>query len=132
MMAIPTLVIALLLILTGLGGYFLGHPDASGETHHATALIPAAIGVVLAILGALAFNDKLRKHVMHVAAMVGVIGALGDGVQLVRTINNTAAAADIRQLKLVSMSVTLALLVLFVALCVRSFIQARKNRQLGQ
>lgn len=131
-MAIPTLVIGFFLILTGLSGYFLGHPDATGQAHHPTALIPAAIGAVLAILGALAFNDKLRKHVMHFAAMVGLLGAIGDGMQLLKTINNTTDSAEMRQMKLVSMSVTLVLCVIFVVLCIRSFIQARKNRLAGQ
>ncbi len=131
MMALPTLVIAFLLILTGLAGYFLGHPDEAGA-HHPTALIPAYVGIVLAILGALAFKENLRKHVMHFAAMVGLLAAIGDGVQLVRTILNTSDRPEVRQLKLESMSATLILCVVFLVLCIRSFINARKNRTLGQ
>ncbi len=132
MMAKPTLFIALLLILTGVGGYLLGHPDV-GATHVSyTALIPAAVGVVLGLLGALSLNDGMRKHVMHAAAMVGLLAAGGDGFQLLKTINNTTTAPDVRELKIVSMSVTLVLCVVFLVLCVRSFIQARRNRKLGQ
>jgi hypothetical protein len=132
MMAIPTLVISVLLILVGVGGYLLGHPDP--VTHHVgpTALIPAAVGVVLGILGAISFCDKARKHAMHVAAMVGLLAGLGDAVQLVKTILNTTTAPEVRQLKLISMSLTLVLCVVFLVLCIRSFIQARKNRLAGK
>ncbi len=129
-MALPTIIIGILLIVVGCYGYFTGHPDAAGVVSK-TALIPAWVGLTLVILGAAAFCEKCRKHVMHLAAMVGLLAAVGDGFQLIKTINNSTAAADVRQLKIISMSATLVLCVIFVALCVRSFIQARKNRQAG-
>jgi hypothetical protein len=131
MMAIPTLVISLLLILVGFGGYLLGHPDPITGQVGPTALIPAAVGVVLGILGAISVREKARKHAMHAAAMVGLLAAIGDAVQLVRTIFNTTTAPAVRQLKLLSMSATLILCLVFLALCIRSFIQARKNRLAG-
>jgi hypothetical protein len=93
MMAFPTLVISFLLILVGVGGYLLGHPDP--VTHHVgpTALIPAAVGVVLGVLGAISFCDKARKHAMHVAAMVGLLAGLGDAVQLVQHHDGPGGAA---------------------------------------
>jgi len=132
MMAVPTLIISVLLILVGAGGYLLGHPDAATGHVSPTALIPAAVGVVLGVCGALALNDKIRKHAMHAAAMVGLLAAGGDAVQLVKAIGNTAAAPEVRQLKIVSMSATLILCVVFLVLCIRSFIQARKNRLAGK
>lgn len=131
MMAIPTLVISFLLILVGVGGYLMGHPDPTTGHVGPTALIPAAVGVVLGVLGAVSFREKARKHAMHAAAMVGLLAAIGDAVQLVRTIFNTTSAPAVRQLKLLSMSATLVLCVVFLVLCIRSFIQARKNRQAG-
>jgi len=131
-MALPTLFFAFLLILTGVGGYLLGHPEA-GATHVSyTALIPAWIGLALGILGAIALNEKARKHAMHVAAMVGLLAILGDGFQLIKTIGNTQTAADVRSLKLMSMSLTLIWCTLFMWLCVKSFIKARRNRTLGK
>jgi hypothetical protein len=132
MMAIPTLVISLLLILTGVGGYFLGHPAPGATAVSPTALIPAWVGLTLGILGAISFNEKVRKHVMHLAAMVGLLAAIGDAMQLIKTINNTTTPADIRQMKIISMSITLVLCVVFLVLCIRSFINARKNRARGQ
>ena len=130
MMAIPTIIIGALLIAVGLYGHFTGHPDANGNISP-TALIPAWIGLALCMLGAIAFNEKARKHVMHLAAMVGLLALIGDGVQLVRTLLNTQAEPDVRQLKLVSMSATFVLCAVFLALCIRSFINARKNRTAG-
>ncbi|HTB64128.1 MAG TPA: hypothetical protein VK737_11145 [Opitutales bacterium] len=130
-MAIPTLVIGALLIAVGLYGYFTGHGDAAHPVSP-TALIPAGVGVALCVLGAVSFCDKLRKHAMHLAAMVGLLAMIGDGVQLVRTILNTETAPDVRQLKLISMAATFVLCLVFLVLCIRSFIQARKNRTTGQ
>ncbi len=132
MMAIPTLVIAFLLVLTGIGGFFFGHPDPVTHQVGHTALIPAWVGLSLAMCGVLAFKEKARKHAMHFAAMIALLGALGDGVQLVRTILNPDQVPEIRETKLVSMSVTFVLLVVFLVLCIRSFINARKNRLAGQ
>jgi hypothetical protein len=132
MMAIPTLVIAILLILVGAGGYVMGHPDPGASHVSYTALIPAAVGVVLGLLGAIALCEKARMHAMHAAAMVGLLAAVGDGMQLIKTLGNTTTAPDVRQLKIISMSATLILCVVFLVLCVRSFIQARKNRLAGK
>ena len=132
MMAIPTLIISALLILVGVGGYLMGHPDPATGHVGPTALIPAAVGIVLGVLGAISLCEKARKHAMHAAAMVGLLAAVGDGVQLIKTIGNTTSAPEVRQLKLVSMSLTLVLCVVFLVLCIRSFIQARKNRLAGK
>ena len=40
-----------------------------------TALIPSGVGLVLVVLGAVA-EGRLRKHAMHAAAAVGVLGFL--------------------------------------------------------
>jgi hypothetical protein len=69
---------------------------------------------------------------MHAAAMVGLLAAGGDGFQLLKTINNTTTAPDVKELKTISMSVTLVLCVVFLVLCIRSFIAARRSRKLGQ
>jgi hypothetical protein len=83
-------------------------------------------------LGAIALNEKARKHAMHVAAMVGLLAVGGDGFQLIKTINNTTTAPEVRNLKIMSMGATLVLCVVFMVLCVRSFIQARRNRVAGK
>lgn len=44
-----------------------------------TALIPTYIGAALAICGAIALKPEMRKHAMHAAVILGLIGFLGAG-----------------------------------------------------
>ena len=61
----------LALIAIGVGGYTLP------ETTSPTALIPAGIGGILAVCGLLAFKESRRKHAMHVAMLLAVVGIAG-------------------------------------------------------
>lgn len=49
----------------------------TGDTKSPTALIPTGFGVAFVVLGFLAANEKARKHAMHLAALVALIGFLG-------------------------------------------------------
>ena len=123
-MAWPTIVSGGLLVAVGLLGYTASELQPAPKT----ALIPAALGAILVVCGALAFNEKLRKHVMHLAAMVGLFGVLGGFMPLVRQILNNG---DFNPLKLSAITgeLTIVISAVFVGLCVNSFIQARKARQ---
>ena len=109
-----TLIFAALLIALGCGAFFF---SASR-----TALMPAWPGIVLALLGGLAIRfDGGRRHYMHAAAVVALLGALAP-----------AAALVIRagQMSPLALSVNLGMLVLcstLLALMIRSFITARKS-----
>lgn len=116
-MASTTLVFGVLLTLLGLVGYFL-----SG-TSSFTALIPAIFGLLLLVLGFLARSDAVRKHAMHAAAAVALVGCAGALFSLVRTpIGLRPAMAVFSQAAMV------ALTAIFVALCVKSFKAARRAR----
>ena len=116
-MASTTIIFGLLLVVLGLAGYFL-----SGAVS-VTALIPAFFGVVLLALGFLARAESLRKHAMHAAAAVGLIGLLGALASLLRAPMETRSAmANMSQ---IAMAVLMAL---FVALCIKSFRDARRAR----
>ncbi len=108
-----TIVFAVLLIVLGVGAFAF-----SGTR---TALMPAYPGVLLAILGGLAIAfENARRHFMHVAAVVALLGALAPAAALV------VRVADMSPL---AMSVNVGMLVLCAALLimmVRSFIAARK------
>jgi hypothetical protein len=117
-----TFFVALLLVAVGLGGFV-----ASGA-QHPTALIPAALGALLAVCAALSRNPKLRMHAMHAAvllALLGVLGSLGGAFQLPRYLAGQPVA---RPLAVVAQSVTLVLCLAYVVVAVRSFIQARRTR----
>jgi len=96
-----------------------------------TALLPAFFGAVLAVAGALALKESRRKHAMHAAAAVGLLGFLGSfGMvmkELVRVISDGGPLK--RPVAFGSQLAMAVLCAVFVFLCVRSFIAARKARQ---
>jgi uncharacterized membrane protein HdeD (DUF308 family) len=108
-----TLLFAALLIILGVGAFLF-----SGSR---TALLPAYAGLVLAILGGLALAfESGRRHLMHVAAVVALLGALAP-----------AATLGIRaaQMSPLALTVNIGMLVLcggLLALMVRSFVAARR------
>ena len=69
-MTTTTRYFGLLLIVLGVASYML-----TGRTS-VTALIPAIFGAVLLICSLVALNEPARKHAMHAAVAVGLIGAL--------------------------------------------------------
>jgi hypothetical protein len=111
----------ILLILIGVIGYVYGWMNGSPSP---TALIPAAFGLLLAILGAAArAKESLRMHIMHVAVLIGLIGFLIPAWRVLSNLGNiTLSAAVISQ---IAMSLVC---LIFVLLCVKSFIDARRNR----
>ncbi|MGC2618411.1 MAG: hypothetical protein WA414_05170 [Acidobacteriaceae bacterium] len=123
-MAKITILFGLLLIALGFVGWI-------GTGHvHPTALIPAAFGVVLALLGGMARteNQKKRMMAMHFAVALALIGFAGtaksiwDYLQMERGKAFPYPAA-------VEAKALMAVIMLFYALlCVRSFINARKAR----
>lgn len=123
-MASTALTFGIALVLLGLIGYVATGADSP------TALIPAAFGLVLAVLGFWARNPAKRKTAMHLAAGVGLLGFLGAVRGLVRLPALLSGEEVSRPAAVVSQSMMAGLCLIFVALCVRSFINARRNRGL--
>lgn len=121
-MASVTITFGGLLIALGVGGWV-----ATGQ-ESPTALIPAAFGLLLALLGMLARKESLRKHAMHGAAMVGLLGLLGSARGLMGLPALLSGEAE-RPAAVVSQVLMAVLCALFVWLCVRSFIAVRKARE---
>jgi len=101
---------------------------AMGRTE-TPALHPAGLGIGLILCGALANteNPKRRMLWMHIAVTVGLIGFLITGIRAViqiakgtTTVGNPLAFDERVVIALVCLA--------FVALCVRSFIAARRAR----
>ena len=126
-MAVPTLISAILLIVVGVVGYAGQDPNPETGKVSPTALIPAMVGGALAICGLLAFSAKARKHAMHVAAIVGILGFVGGFMPLQRQLKNTGTIDPMKP-SAVSGELMILICAVFVGLCVNSFIQARKAR----
>jgi hypothetical protein len=101
---------------------------ATGATH-LTALIPSIFGTVIFLCGILAhIRPGLRKHAMHVAALFGTLGTLGGlGMGLPKLGMVLAGTAQRPVAVVLQISMGLIALV-FVALCVKSFIDARRAK----
>lgn len=113
-----------LLIVIGVVGYF-----ATGQAS-VTALIPAFLGIIAETCGVLARNERFLKHAMHGAAMVGLLGTLGTMRALPQIPNLLNGSAE-RPAAVAAQILTFLLSAIFVALCVRSFIEARRAREAG-
>jgi hypothetical protein len=124
-LANTTIVIGIALIALGLGGYF--GTGASSPT----ALIPAVFGALLAALGFMARDEAKRKMAMHIAVVIGLIGFVACVPGLMKLPALLAGQEVARPAAVISRSIMGALTAIFVALCVKSFIDARKGRQAG-
>jgi hypothetical protein len=107
------------LVAIGVVGY------VATERQSATALIPAFLGLLLLALGWLARNDVYRKHAMHAVAVLALVGLLGTIGGLIRLLGGATTPAAIAQ------GLTAVLTGVLLALCVKSFIDARKRRAQG-
>jgi hypothetical protein len=90
-----------------------------------TALIPVGFGVVLIALGISARNPKARKHAMHGAALVALIGFL---IPAWRAISALAGGAEFGR-AVIGNLIMAVLCAVFLVLCINSFIAARRARR---
>lgn len=119
----PSITIAcgVILVLIGVIGYVYG---MMGEHASLTALIPAVFGLILVALGAASrAKENLRKHLMHAAVTVGLIGFLMTAGRLVMNLSRLVLnAATVAQIAMA------AVCLIFVILCIKSFVDARRNK----
>ena len=121
-MANTTIGFGIILIVLGVGGYF------GSDRVSMTALIPAAFGLLLVLFGALARDDKRRKMAMHIAVTVGLLGFLGTVSGLFQLPTLLSGGVVARPGAVVSKSIMAVLMAVYVAMCVKSFIDARRRR----
>lgn len=120
----------LALVALGLLAYFspdvlgVGKDGKPAEPGHPSSLSPVGVGAILALAGLAALAAPgVRKHAMHAAAAVGLLGAVGGLVPVIlRSFRVEEVAVKIG----LGMAVLSAL---FVALCVKSFVDVRKARE---
>jgi hypothetical protein len=101
---------------------------AIGRTEIA-ALHPAGIGVLLVLCGALADTENPKKRMlwMHIAVTLGLIGFLITGIRAgIALVKGTAMSVN--PMGFEERSVIALICLVYVALCVRSFITARRAR----
>ena len=123
-MARLTIVFGVLLILVGVAGFILT------GSNHPTALIPSLIGFLLAVAGTLARTEDLKRRMlwMHIAVTLGLLGFLAtlkSAYDVTRLANGVEYPHPIA---IEEKAATCLLCLIYVAFCVRSFIEARRTR----
>ncbi len=114
-MYLVTILFGVLLIITGVTVYI------QTGSEHKTALIPAFLGGGLVICGLLAANEGRRMMIMHIAVFIGLLGFIGSVAKLFKSGQSTVAFTG--------KAISAGLCAVFIVLCVRSFIQARRARE---
>jgi len=114
-----TRLFGLILIVLGVASYVL-----TGRTS-ITALIPAFFGAVFVICALVARNEAARKHAMHAAVAIGMVGMLA---ALVRGVP-AAFRGDVTRPAVMAQLAMAGLLLIYVALGMRSFVAARNARR---
>ncbi len=119
-MAKITIGLGFVLMALGLGGYL-----GTGR-EHLTALIPVLFGLLLALLGLVALKESMRKHAMHVAAVIGLLGFAGTVKGLMK-LPMLLTGGELERPAAVAVQAAMAIVCfVFVVLCVWSFIKARR------
>ena len=124
-MAKVTIVFAVLLIVLGLIGFF-----GTGSSHP-TALIPAWFGLALGVCSILAISssESRRRLFMHINVTIGLLGLIGAAVEAGRGYSSAIAKGHAPDPIALAAKLAMAgLLLIYVILCVRSFIQVRRSR----
>jgi peptidoglycan/LPS O-acetylase OafA/YrhL len=125
-MAKVTYVFGVLLMLVGLVGYF-----GTGSVHP-TALIPTWFGLALCVGGFLAISpsEGRRKLFMHINVTIGLVGLIGAIASALHGYGHARSLGVDPDYKALAAQLSMAvLLLIYVNLCVRSFIKARRSRQ---
>ncbi len=111
-----------ILLAVGILGYVLSNFAS------VTALIPAGFGAIMNLCGVIAMaRPATRKHAMHAAAVVALLG-FGGTVRGLAKLPALLGGQDVeRPAAVASQAVTAIVCLVFLILCVQSFIRARSK-----
>ena len=100
---------------------------------HPTALIPAGVGLLFVLFGALAISPDLKRRMlwMHIAVTVALLMFLGTVSAVIQMGRQMQGAVLPHPIAVDEKAATSLLCLLFVGLCVRSFIAARRGGALS-
>jgi hypothetical protein len=115
-----TIVIGVVLIALGVIGYI------ATDMVSPTALIPAVFGLVLLVLGFYGGNDRTRKTAMHIAMGIALVGVLGTSRGLLQLPAALSGGDVERPAAVIAQGLMAILLIVYLALGIRSFVNARR------
>jgi hypothetical protein len=115
--------VGIFLILLGTLGYVV--TDATSWT----ALIPAFVGILMFLFGYFGEKTHLRRHLMHAAAVLALLGFIGTVAGIPKTVTHlTGGTIDRPQAAIVQAVMAIACLG-YLIVAVKSFIAARRDRK---
>lgn len=121
-MARYSILFGFLMVLLGVAGWVAAGATAASKT---ALIIPSAFGGALILCGLIGAKfPGANKHVMHVAALVALLGTVGGLMMAIKGL-----LGEPHWLKIVTQGSLGVLCLVFLVLCVRSFIQARVARK---
>ena len=121
-MAGLSVLMGFLLILLGVVGYVASNMVSP------TALIPAAFGIVILMLGAYGREPSRRRVAMHLAmgiALVGILGSIRGVLALARWMTGSYSGA--MTLAPIARALMAILLAIYLAAGIKSFVAARRR-----
>ncbi len=119
-----TLIYGTLLIILGISGYFITSAVSI------TALIPAFFGIVVLLLGILSSKEKIRRHILHGASLLGLLGFIMTVSGLSGFIMNLGSLSEgTLTAATISKSIMSVLSLFYFLLCFKSFFDARLKRK---
>lgn len=118
-----SIVLGIIFIVMGLYGYF----GISSES--ITALIPTFFGIPLLVLGWIGLDEKYLKHTMHGAAVLTLLGFAGTVSGLIKFFRMLGGEEMQRPAAVTVQAIMSILCLLFLIFAVKSFIDARRNRE---
>ena len=111
------------IILTILGaGAYLGTGSQS-----ITALIPSFFGIVILLLGTIARKESIRKHIMHAAVGVALLGFIGSVSGIPKVFSLVGGTELARPAAAITQAIMALICLVYLILAIRSFISARRN-----
>lgn len=122
-MPIISIIYSSILIVVGLLSYFVWGSQAS-----MTALIPSFFGIAILVASVIALHERYLKHAMHVAVLISVLLFLGSSRGLMGLMKIMQGEEVARPLAVKVQAFSAILSLIFIAVSVVSFIQARRAR----
>jgi len=124
-MSMPILskAVGILLVILGTLGYVMSNAAS------VTALIPAFVGIPMFLFGYFGEKENLRRHMMHAAAGLSLLGFLGTVGGIPKTIS-LMAGSEVERPQAVVVQAVMAIICLgFLIFAIQSFIAARRARK---
>jgi len=116
-----TFVVGGILTATGVIAYLVS------DTSSMTALIPSALGVLLLAAAVISRAPNARRHAIHAALAVAVLGVAGTAMNVMKFGELLSGTAE-RPNAVIASTVTFVVLLVFLAAGIASFVKARRSR----